>query len=148
MLRYQLYECNNALVEIEKELLFLRSYVELQKERLNDNYKITCGEMDRIQDFLISPFLLMPLIENCFKHVSGHPDRENTIFIDCCMEKGTFRLFTRNSIVDGLEPDSGHGGIGLENVRRRLELVYPGRYELITGQKGLFYEASLRIMIE
>jgi two-component system LytT family sensor kinase len=148
MLRYQLYECNNALVEVEKELKFLQSYVDLQRERLNDNYKVTCGEMDGIKDFLISPFLLMPLIENCFKHVSGHPDRENTIFIDCCMKEGTFRLCTRNSIVEDGEPDSGSGGIGLENVRRRLGLVYPGRHELITGRKGLFYEASLQIKIE
>jgi two-component system, LytTR family, sensor kinase len=148
MLRYQLYECNNAFVEVEKELLFLRSYVDLQKERLNDNYKITCGEMDQIQHFLISPFLLMPLVENCFKHVSGHPDKENAIFIDCCMEEGAFRFYTRNSVIDGLEPDSGSDGIGLENVRRRLELVYPGRYELITGRKGLCFEASLRIMVK
>ncbi len=148
MLRYQLYECNNTLVEVEKELLFLRSYVDLQKERLNDNYKITCGDMDGIQDFLISPFLLVPLIENCFKHVSGHPDRENTIFIDCRMEEGTFRLYTRNSIVEGPEQGSGGGGIGLENVRRRLALVYPGRHELTTGRKGLFYEALLRIQIK
>lgn len=148
MLRYQLYECNNTLVEIEKELQFLRSYVDLQKERLNDNYKITCGEMEGIQDFLISPFLLIPLVENCFKHVSGHPDRENTIFIDCRMEEGTFRMDTRNSIGETLEPDSGSGGVGLENVRRRLRLVYPGRHELITGRKGLYFEASLRIKIE
>ena len=148
MLRYQLYECNNALVEVEKELLFLRSYVDLQKERLNDNYKITCGEMDRIKGFLISPFLLMPLIENCFKHVSGHPDRENTIFIDCRMEGGTFRLYTRNSIVEDTKPDADSGGIGLENIRRRLGLVYPDRHELITGRKGPFYEASLLIKIE
>jgi two-component system, LytTR family, sensor kinase len=148
MLRYQLYECNNALVEVEKELLFLRSYIDLQGERLNDNYKITCGEMDAIKDFLISPFLLMPLIENCFKHVSVYPDRENTIFIACYMEEGTFRFYTRNSIVEGLEQDSGGGGIGLENIRRRLGLVYPGRHELITGRKGLFYEASLQIKIE
>jgi len=148
MLRYQLYECNNAFVEVEKELMFLRSYVDLQKERLNDNYNITCRGMDGIKDFLISPFLLVPLIENCFKHVSGHPDRENTIFIDCCIEEGTFQLYTRNSIVEDFEQGSGSGGIGLQNVRRRLGLVYPGRHELITGRKGLFYDALLRIKIE
>jgi two-component system LytT family sensor kinase len=147
MLRYQLYECNNVLVEVEKELLFLRSYIDLQKERLNDNYKITCGEMNGVQNFLISPFLMMPLIENCFKHVSCHPDKENTIVIDWGMEEGTFRLYTRNSISEDLQPDSVTGGIGLKNVRRRLGLVYPGRHELITGRKGLFYEASLRIKI-
>jgi LytS/YehU family sensor histidine kinase len=148
MLRYQLYECNNTLVEVEKELQFIRSYVDLQKERLNDNYKVICGGIEDIKGFYISPFLLMPLIENCFKHVAGYPDRENTIFIDCCMEEGTFRLYTRNSVVEGLEPDSANGGIGVQNVRRRLGLVYPNGHQLITGRKGAFYEATLRIRIE
>ena len=147
MLRYQLYECNHELVAIEKELLFIRSYVDLQKERLNDNYKITCDGLSDIKGFIISPFLLMPLIENCFKHVSGYTDKENAIFIDCFVEGNTFRLHTRNSIVEGPEPNMGKDGIGLENVRRRLGLVYPGRYELITGREGVFYEAILRIKI-
>ena len=146
MLRYQLYECNHELVAIEKELLFIRSYVDLQKERLNDNYKITCDGLNDI-GLLISPFLLLPLIENCFKHVSGYPDRENAIFIDCFVEGDTFRLHTRNSIADGLELNKGKAGIGLENVRRRLGLVYPGKHELITGPEGIFYEARLRIEI-
>jgi len=147
MLRYQLYECNGVLVEVEKELLFIRSYVDLQKERLNDNYKVSFGEMDEIKGFFIAPFLLMPLIENCFKHVAGLPDRQNVIFIDCCMEGDTFRLHTRNSIVEGPDPDSGGGGIGLQNVRRRLRIVYPGRHELITGRKASFYESTLRIRV-
>jgi two-component system, LytTR family, sensor kinase len=147
MLRYQLYECNNALVEVEKELQFIRSYIDLQKERLNDNYTITCIGLDEIKGFLISPFLLMPLIENCFKHVSAYPDRENTIFIDCCMEGEAFRLRTINSVVESHEADSGKEGIGLENVKRRLGLVYPGGHELITERKGVFYEATLLIRI-
>ena len=90
----------------------------------------------------------MPLIENCFKHVSGYPDKENTIFIVCRMDQETFQLNTRNSIVENLEPDADIGGIGLKNVRKRLKLVYPDRHELITGYNGVFYEASLRIKIE
>jgi two-component system LytT family sensor kinase len=147
MLRYQLYECNDEWVAIEKELLFIRSYVDLQRERLNDNYKISFAGMDDIKGFLISPFLLMPLIENCFKHVAGHPDRENTIFIDFLVEGNTFRLHTRNSVTEGLGTDLGKEGIGLENVRRRLGLVYPDRHGLITGQSDDFYEAALWIRI-
>jgi two-component system, LytTR family, sensor kinase len=148
MLRYQLYECNDALVEMEKELLFIRSYIEWQRERLNDNYKISFEGVDGIEGFFISPFLLMPLVENCFKHVAGHPDQDNTISVDCGMEGKTFRLHTRNSIVGSLEPDSDRVGIGLENLRRRLGLVYPGRHELTTAKRDDFYEATLRIIME
>src|SRR5450432_2044268 len=143
MLRYQLYECNEALVEVEKELSFIRSYVDLQRERLNDNYKISFEGTNEIKGFTISPFLLLPLIENCFKHVSDRPDTENSIYIYCAMEGDRFRLHTRNSIAGDSEP--GICGIGLENVRRRLGLVYPGNHELITGRKDFFYEATLWI---
>jgi two-component system, LytTR family, sensor kinase len=148
MLRYQLYECNNTMVEVEKELLFIRSYIDLQKERLNDNYRITFEGMDEIKGFFISPFLLVPLIENCFKHVADHPGMENSIAIECGMEGSTFRLHTRNSIIRGTEPSRDSGGIGLENVRRRLRLVYPGRHELTTARDGDFYEATLWIRVE
>ncbi len=145
MLRYQLYECNQALVEVEKELSFIRSYVDLQKDRLNDNYKVSFEGGNEITGFSISPFLLLPLIENCFKHVSDHPDRENSICINCGMEGNSFRLKTRNSIVANVEPVTS--GIGLENVRRRLGLVYPGRHALITGREGCFFETNLWIQI-
>lgn len=145
MLRYQLYECNQELVEVEKELSFIRSYVDLQKERLNDNYTISFEGTNEIGSFYISPFLLLPLIENCFKHVSDHPDRENSICIEYGMEGNIFRLYTRNSVVANAQLASS--GIGLENIRRRLGLVYPGRHQLITGQTGSFFEATLRIRI-
>jgi two-component system, LytTR family, sensor kinase len=148
MLRYQLYECNHAMVEIEKELLFIRSYLDLQKERLNDNYKISFAEIDGIRGFFISPFLLIPLVENCFKHVSGHPDRDNIISVDCGMEGKTFHLHTRNSMTGDTGQDSERAGIGLENLRRRLDLVYPDKHELITRQIGDFYEAALSIKVE
>ncbi|MDP4149797.1 MAG: histidine kinase [Bacteroidota bacterium] len=147
MLRYQLYECNHPFVEVEKELSFIRSYIDLQRERLNDNYRITCEGIDEVKGFSISPFLLMPIIENCFKHVAGHPDKLNAIDISCCVEGNTFRLQTRNSVSGEQDPAPGTEGIGLENVRRRLGHLYAGRHELTSRRNEERYEATLVLRI-
>jgi two-component system LytT family sensor kinase len=169
LLRYQLYECDKPFVGIGKELGFIRSYIELQQERLNDNYTVSCKGLEDLDDFLIAPFLLMPLIENCFKHVSDYPDKPNLISIDCCYTAdGVFHFHTDNTIVEGRgtpginpvippggigigNPSKGIGldnlpkGIGLNNLQKRLELVYPGRYELITQAGPHRYEVLLKL---
>lgn len=143
LLRYQLYECDKPLVEVEKELAFIRAYIELQQDRLNDNYTVTCKGLEEVKNFFIAPFLLMPLVENCFKHVSAFSDKPNLIFIDSCHTKdGIFQLHTCNTIAVQAAPT---GGIGLENIRRRLELIYPGRHELITRTIEGRYEVTLKL---
>jgi two-component system LytT family sensor kinase len=145
MLRYQLYECDKPFVEVEKELAFIRSYIELQKERLNTNYRISCEGLEEIKGFVISPFLLLPLIENCFKHVSGHPDKENKIAIRCTREKGVFYLSAYNTAAGLPPPGSGGKGIGLENIKKRLRLIYPDRHELITSSTPGAFEVILKL---
>jgi two-component system, LytTR family, sensor kinase len=147
MLRYQLYECEQSLVEVEKELDFIGAYVDLQKQRLNDNYTISCTGVDGISGFLIAPFLLMPLVENCFKHVSGHPvgsGLRNTISIGFVVEGSAFTLRACNSVGEAVD----QGGIGLENMRRRLELVYPGRHGLVIRAGTDLFEAELSLTID
>jgi two-component system LytT family sensor kinase len=151
MLRYQLYECDRGLVEVEKELEFIGAYIDLQKERLNDNYTIECSGLGEVRGFLIAPFLLMPLVENCFKHVSGYPAGSglgNTISVACSVEGATFRLRTCNSVGRDVGDDSSRKGIGLENLRRRLDLVYPGRYGLVISEGKGFFEAELSLTID
>ncbi|OJW54445.1 MAG: hypothetical protein BGO55_12220 [Sphingobacteriales bacterium 50-39] len=142
MLRYQLYECDKAFVDIANELQFIRQYIELQQQRLNDNYTVRCEGFEEVKGLTLSPFLLMPLVENCFKHVSSYADRMNTIIIRCSREGESFLFCTRNSIA----PDAPErGGIGLLNIRRRLELLYPGRHALTTRQTSDHYEAILKL---
>jgi two-component system, LytTR family, sensor kinase len=128
MLRYQLYECNKPLVEIENELSFIKSYIELQKERLNINYTVNYNGFEEIKGILVSPFLLLPLVENCFKHISSYPEKENSISINCRLEKDIFWFTTLNTIV--LYQEKKETGIGLENIKKRLQLIYPNKYEL------------------
>ena len=143
MLRYQLYDCDKEQVPIKKELSFLRSYIELQKARLNTNYAVDYQGFDTNLTFGISPFLLMPVIENCFKYVSGYPDQINTIRIKIGVEKDHLLLETYNTCEARTAPDGG--GIGLDNMKKRLRLLYPGRHELKIKSDEHSYAICLKL---
>jgi two-component system LytT family sensor kinase len=146
MLRYQLYECNTAFVEVEKEMAFLLSYILLQRERLNDNYTISCWGLEDVKGIVISPFLLMPLVENCFKHVSSDPERGNYISLECRVTGNSFFFRTGNTcIIPTTVRADEKTGIGLENVKKRLELLYPNRHELIMKERPGYYQTTLTL---
>ena len=146
MLRYQLYETRGAAIPIEKELKYLEEYINLQKLRKDDLYKIQLLIAEDVKDFLIEPFLLIPFVENCFKHISHFADRENYIRIDIQLTKEIFTFTTENSV----EHPAGNlhqTGIGLPNVKRRLELLYPGRHNITTGTNAGNYVVQLQLKI-
>ncbi|MFM9837501.1 MAG: sensor histidine kinase [Cyclobacteriaceae bacterium] len=144
MLRYQLYECNKLLVEIENELSFIKSYIELQKERLNKNYTVNYTGFEEIKGVLVSPFLLLPLVENCFKHVSDYPEKENNITINCKLEKDIFWFTTLNTKAS--DQVSKESGIGLANIKKRLQLIYPNKYELEIKNTVELFSVKLKLV--
>lgn len=129
LLRYQLYECNEDAIPIEKETSYLRSYVDLQRLRKGFHNRITFESDPSAADFTIAPLLLLPFVENAFKHLSTHSEQENTIAINMCRENGSF-LFRVTNSVNLLSGNDQVPGIGLKNVRRRLDLLYGNRYKL------------------
>ena len=138
MLRYQLYECNGNEIAIEKEINYIKSYVAMQRMRKDENYNISFSESPGLRGFSICPLLLIPFIENAFKHVSH--SSTNEIRISLGRQGNSFMLSVYNtkekSTVNGM-----HTGIGLKNVRRRLDLLYGGRHQLVIrdrpdGQEG------------
>jgi len=134
LLRYQLYECNEPEITLSRELDYIKSYMELEKLRQNENFELKISlDSHPIADVTIAPFLLTPFIENAFKHVSKKSQGLNWISIEIKMEKKQMFFEVRNSISNqdrlSREP-MYHGGLGLENVRRRLKLLYPDRHEL------------------
>jgi LytS/YehU family sensor histidine kinase len=145
LLRYQLYESNEASVEIEKELKFISDYIELQKERLSQNVAINYNELTNAKGFFIAPFILMPLVENCFKHVSQNADEENLITVKSKLENGWFYFTTFNTRAQNADESST--GIGLANVRKRLDLIYPGKYTLAADGAGEVFNLLLEINI-
>jgi two-component system LytT family sensor kinase len=141
LLRHQLYECNDPKIPLSKELNYLENFIGLEKLRqhhdLAVNLEIDPGPVAQLG---IAPFILMTFVENAFKHVSKQRDNHNWININIRITGLQLEMDVSNSTSDEeLRELINYGGIGLKNVKRRLELLYPGEYELsITENPGSF----------
>jgi two-component system, LytTR family, sensor kinase len=145
MLRYQLYECNGHDVDIEKEISYLKNYVDLQRHRKDENYKIVFDHQD-VKGFRIAPLLLIPFVENAFKHVS-HFSSGNEIAIRLHRENGSFIMNVRNTCDNASVKSSSDSGIGLKNASRRLELLYPLRHSLSITNESKAFEVNLELKL-
>ncbi len=148
MLRYQLYEGKDTMVPVEKELSYLKDYVDLQKLRKNGNCSVEFNCTTDVKGFSIEPLLLIPFVENAFKHLSHSSDKLNFVKLDVRRSNGTFYFFVENSKDNGHKTTEQPGGIGLTNVKRRLELIYPGKHELEIQESTDKYSVSLKLDIE
>ncbi len=132
MMRYMLYECNEPFVLLSKEVLYIRNYLDLEKLRQGDKIDIDFTVEGNISDQRIAPLMFMSFIENCFKHGLGNHISPGFVRITFTVEGSEMKAVIENSkpqsMPKNLHPRSG--GIGLVNVRRRLELLYPDRYSL------------------
>jgi sensor histidine kinase YesM len=145
MLRYQLYECNGKEIPIEKEINYIKSYVAMQQMRKDGNYNITLTESAELRGFSICPLLLIPFVENAFKHVS-HFSSNNEIRIALEKIDNQFVLSVYNT-KETKAMNGSYTGIGLENVKRRLELLYKDRHELFIDDKPDSFEVRLALAI-
>jgi two-component system LytT family sensor kinase len=144
MLRYQLYECNDPSIAIEKELAYLKNYVELQKLRRNGDDLIEFRIGADLRNFSLPPLLLIPFIENAFKHVSNFTDQKNEVRIELTKHDQTVHLTAFNTTDSSVKET---GGIGLKNVKRRLELLFPQRYTLDVRKTTDRFEVTLTLKL-
>lgn len=136
LLRYQLYESESYIL-LEKELNYVSHYISIEKTRRGSDIQLHYDIEFQNPNKKMAPLLLIPFIENAFKHCSSQRD-ENIIDIKVIEAGGRITLNTTNSF-DDLTPKNESGGIGLVNVKKRLSLLYPDEYELeIRKDKGLF----------
>ena len=146
LLRYQLYDCGAEKVSLEKEIDYIKNYVAFQRLRKDEKLVVTF-QIENIETGLkIAPLLLVVVIENAFKFVSNFSDKENKIII---------KIFTKDNILHSsfintkeLQQASitkNCNGIGIANLKRRLELLYTKKYELTTNIGNDFYETNLMI---
>jgi two-component system, LytTR family, sensor kinase len=145
-LRYQLYDCAAEKVSLAKEIAYLQNYVAFQRLRKDEKLIVTFEIGVIEEELMIAPLLLTVLVENAFKFVSNFSHKENRITIDI----HTCGTILYSSIVNTRELQSaatvGHSnGIGIANLRRRLELLYNARYELKADSDYDWYETSLTI---
>lgn len=123
MLRYQLYDSSQERVPVEKEIEYLRNYITLQSLRLDEGYNIETEFGEQLEGFSIPPLFLIIPIENAFKHLSHHTTELNTVQIAAKREGDNF-VFTCENSCSRSEKPVEVGGIGLKNLKRRLELMY------------------------
>ena len=145
LLRYVLYENNGNFVPLERELNFVHNYVELMRIRLNPevDMRININIVDK--DKLIAPLMFIALLENAFKHGIS-PTQKSFIDIYIQQSKDTqLNCTTKNSYFPKDQSDQSGSGIGMENLRRRLEILYPHKYEFRAEKVGNEFVAELII---
>ena len=147
MMRYMLYECNEPRVPLEKEVNYLKNYLDLEKLRQGEDARISFQIHGEIANQEIAPLLFIPFLENSFKHGLTNTIHEGYVNILLDVEDDKVRFEIENSKPETL-PTETHtkkksGGIGLVNVRRRLNLLYPEQYELILKDTPRSYAIAL-----
>jgi two-component system LytT family sensor kinase len=148
MMRYMIYESNEENVPLKKEIEYLDNCILLNKLRYADNeVKVIFAYPEQTEGILIAPMLFIPFVENAFKHgvVIGQSS-EIDISISVVNKQLTFTC--ENTIYSVKKMDDENSGIGLENVKRRLALLYPGKYQLSINNADNRYIVNLGITIE
>jgi len=156
-LDYNLYDSKLKAIPVSKELEYINNYIELEKIRFGDRLDVSINTYNSPEGFTVSPMLLLPLVENCFKHGINSDTGACWIRIDLSIQKDWLVVKIENSYVaempaNGIHVNgngmlrNGYGnGIGLENVKRRLEILYPGRHEFSTMCENHSYLVVLKL---
>ena len=148
-LDYNLYDTSRDKVALTAEIDYIKHYIELQKNRYGSKVDVSVNIFDNISNLQIAPLLLLPLVENCFKHGVGDSVEKSWVRIDVSREAEKFSVMIENSIDEVTEQVKPNmGGIGLTNVRKRLQLIYPHRHELKVIEGPNSYLVILKIQIE
>jgi two-component system LytT family sensor kinase len=145
LMRYMLYESDDAKVTLEREAQYLRAYIELQQLRFGDDIEINFNADNLNGNKTIEPMLLIPFVENAFKHGVGMIINP-TIDIDLHTTDSKITFEVKNKVNRQYkEEKDGASGIGLANVKRRLELLYPDNHKLTIKDEDQFYGIYLEI---
>ena len=146
LMRYLLYEAAAPQVPLARELEHLRTYVDLERLRLDpDQVPIDFAVTGDPQGLLIEPMLLVPFVENAFKHGVGAPGR-SPICLRLQVDEQGLTFTVRNRVAAAGPAPAGPGGVGLANVRQRLALLYPGRHTLALDRPGADFLATLTLI--
>ena len=147
LLRYAMYETNKPKVPLEGEVEFMRNYIELMKLRCNEMTSVNAEFTIHNSQLEVAPLLFISLIENAFKH-GADSNAPATINIILTQQDGTLAFNCENTNNPKPTKDRSGSGIGLENTRRRLNLLYPGRYtweQTITPENIYHVKISIRL---
>jgi LytS/YehU family sensor histidine kinase len=148
LMRYMLYDSDGNQISLEEEIEYLKSYINLQLLRFGDDLQFNLFLSGHFEGFSIEPMLLIPFVENAFKHGIG-TIKEPIIDVAINMneKKRTLHLMVVNSASTVEYINDKGSGIGLANVRRRLELLYPGNHHISIEHKAPLFTVNLEISL-
>jgi len=145
LMRYIIYDTDKDKVPLSKEIDYIRNYIELEKLRLRDNADIRFVVDGDLSEKLIEPLLILPFIENAFKHGIGHHQASN-VFIRISIQDSRLNLLVENPVMDRTNnPEDKKQGIGRTNAERRLQLLYHNNYSLETTATDAVFRVDLTI---
>jgi two-component system LytT family sensor kinase len=146
LINYMLYECVSDEVQLTKEIKFIGNYIDIEKMRYGDKLDVDLRVSGEVNERKIAPLILLPFVENCFKHGASEELQQSWVKI-------TVDLQPRITIVkveNNKSSENGHSkkeGIGIQNVKRRLDLLYPGQHELkiISGEETFLVILTIQV---
>jgi two-component system sensor histidine kinase AlgZ len=141
LLSYMLYDCKADEVRLENEIKIMKNYIDLERERYGNKIEISWSVEGEIKDKFIAPLLMLPFLENAFKHGTSEQIEKSWLSVDISVMHGTLKCKIANSKNEYVSLRAN--GIGINNVKKRLEFIYPGKYDLKINDEGDFFVVSM-----
>jgi LytS/YehU family sensor histidine kinase len=145
MMDYMLYEVEGTKVLLQRDIENLENYIEMEKIRQGNNAKIRFVVQGEIKNRLIEPLLMLPLVENAFKHGVNRMIGGAYLDIELTLSKEEIKFTVKNNYKAGKSQEQAHQSLGIINLRKRLELFYPGRHSLDIYDDTMNYHVTLTI---
>jgi sensor histidine kinase YesM len=147
MMRYTMKDTQQDFVLLEDEINYISNFIELQTLRLDRSVKLEYGGLEDVPALQIAPMLLIPFIENAFKH-GVNSEQKSYIRIETTLNKTEFQLSVINNKVNVQQDISESSGLGIENTKHRLNLIYPSKHLLIINETEKEFSVSLHINLQ
>lgn len=147
MMRYTMKDTQLDFVLLEDEINYINNFIELQKLRLDRSVKLEYRTLENIPALQIAPMLLIPFVENAFKH-GVNSEQKSHIKIEMTTNKKEFKLIVVNNKVNIQQETSERSGLGIENTKHRLNLIYPSKHLLVTNDTEKEFSVSLYINLQ
>lgn len=147
LMRYSLYESGNEKISLKDELKFICDYIDLEKIRHKEHVKINVNIKGNPDPYVIPPLILVTFVENAFKHSVNNTIDASWVNFFIQIQNSGLTFTAQNSKPSRLNKEKTQGGIGIANLRRRLDIMYPGRYQLKIDDHPLEYTAELKLQL-
>ncbi|MBB2151351.1 sensor histidine kinase [Pedobacter gandavensis] len=147
-MRFALYECTEEYIDLDKEINMLGDYVELERVRCDDRVMISFETSGNFGDYKVPPLLLMPFVENAFKHGADDQLNNSWIKINISLKEGLLKLTVDNNFSPAAVSLEKNGGIGLQNVRKRLKYYFADQQKLEISSNGNTFHVSLNLQLK